>query len=99
MPWWVGTTHPMLEMVQCIITGEGDTALKLGPDTDESFTLIVEVRGIGGVVDAVNAVGATAMVSAVSAFGLKHGLDQFGYSWFARKPLPGSGDMIAPRNF
>jgi hypothetical protein len=50
------------------ITGDGDSALILGPDTDESYAIKVSVDGDGA---------PCATITAASVFGLRHGLETF----------------------
>jgi hypothetical protein len=56
------SSMPMLSSVSVAVTTEGPAALHLGPDTNESYTVVVNTAGVATVV-------------APTAFGLKHGLE------------------------
>jgi hypothetical protein len=57
----------VLSRVTVHVSGGPDEALILGPATDESYTLQVQLAG--------SSRAATAVVSAVSVYGLRHGLE------------------------
>jgi hypothetical protein len=57
---------PVLSNIDASVTGAGDEALVLGPDTDESYTCVVRVDDAGA---------AKATVTAASVYGLRHGLE------------------------
>ena len=59
-------TAQVLSSVSVKITGDGDEALILSSKTNENYTIKVELTGSGE---------AVATVTAVSAFGAKHGLE------------------------
>ena len=59
--------QPVLSRVDASLTGAGDDALILGPDTDESYTLLVKISD--------STAAPTATVTAASVYGLRHGLE------------------------